>query len=56
MSGEERRAVRLAIKYNHERSLRRRLLIREIVARFNPENQATFEALVQAMGWKIWAA
>lgn len=48
------RACRLAVKYNHEPSLKRRLLIRAIVARLDEEAQETFEAMVCALGWKIW--
>lgn len=53
---EERRTVRLALKYNREARQRRRILIRLIVNRFERENRLLFEAVVSALGWKVWKA
>lgn len=49
------RAVKFALRYNGEKRFERRILIRLIVKKMNPDDQLLFEALVCAMGWRIWA-
>ncbi len=51
----EQRAVRLAMKYNREPRMERRLLIRLIVERLDEESRELFSAFVFALGWKVWA-